>query len=132
MELKFFKCNHCGQIIIKLVDTGVPVFCCGEPMEELIPDITDGALEKHVPDVQITDNRVCVNVGEVDHPMIPEHFITDIVLESKRGYQVCPLAPGQAPHADFMLDEGDAPVRAYAYCNIHGLWVKEIEPLLTE
>lgn len=130
MELKFFKCNHCGQIIIKLVDTGVPVICCGEPMEELVADTTDAALEKHVPVVSIDGNQVCVNVGEVDHPMVPEHYITDIVLQTEKGYQVHPLQPGDAPHADFTIAEDDVAIRVYEYCNVHGLWVKEIEPLL--
>ena len=62
MDVKFFRCNHCGQIITKIVDTGVPVICCGEPMEELVADVTDGALEKHVPDVKIDGNRVCVKL----------------------------------------------------------------------
>lgn len=132
MEAKFFKCNHCGQIIMKIVDTGVPVICCGEPMEELVADTTDGALEKHVPDVKIDSNRVCVNVGEVDHPMIPEHYIMFIALQTDKGCQIHPLSPGDAPHADFAIGDEEICQKVYAYCNIHGLWVAEVEPLLPE
>ena len=34
MEQKFYICKHCGNIIAKVKDTGVPVICCGEPMSE--------------------------------------------------------------------------------------------------
>ena len=47
MEQKFYICKHCGNIIAKVKDTGVPVICCGEPMSEIIPGTTDAAVEKH-------------------------------------------------------------------------------------
>ena len=43
MEQKFYICKHCGNIIAKVKDTGVPVICCGEPMSEIIPGTTDVA-----------------------------------------------------------------------------------------
>ena len=46
MEQKFYICKHCGNIIAKVKDTGVPVICCGEPMSEIIPGTTDAAVEK--------------------------------------------------------------------------------------
>ena len=30
MDLKFYKCMHCGNIAIKPFDAGVPLVCCGE------------------------------------------------------------------------------------------------------
>ena len=47
MEQKFYICKHCGNIIAKVKDTGVPVICCGEPMSEIVPSTTDAAVEKH-------------------------------------------------------------------------------------
>ncbi|MGM9552089.1 MAG: (2Fe-2S)-binding protein [Clostridia bacterium] len=38
MEQKLYICEHCGQIIIKVKDKGVPVMCCGEPMKEYVPE----------------------------------------------------------------------------------------------
>ena len=35
MAVKFFKCNHGGNVIMKVVDSKVPVMCCGEKMAEL-------------------------------------------------------------------------------------------------
>ena len=46
MEQKFYICKHCGNIIAKVKDTGVPVICCGEPMSEIVPGTTDAAVEK--------------------------------------------------------------------------------------
>ena len=33
MELKFYRCPICGNIVVKLENSGVPVVCCGKPME---------------------------------------------------------------------------------------------------
>ena len=49
MEVKYYVCNHCGNIIEMLKDQGVPVMCCGEAMHELKAGVTDAAVEKHVP-----------------------------------------------------------------------------------
>ena len=41
--MKFYKCKHCKQIATKLNDKGIPLVCCGEVMQELIPNTTDAA-----------------------------------------------------------------------------------------
>ena len=124
--MKFYKCETCGNIITKLNDSGVPVVCCGKPMTELVPGATDGALEKHVPAVTVDGSKVTVQVGEVEHPMMEEHFIQFIVLETEGGFQKKTLKPGDKPAAEFIVADGDKAVAAYEYCNLHGLWVKEI------
>lgn len=120
--MKFFICEHCGNIITHLKTSGVGVYCCGEKMVELVPGTSDGAFEKHVPVVKTQGNLVKVEVGSVPHPMIPEHFIEWIVLETEKGFQQVKLTPSDAPEAKFALTEGDKVVSAYAYCNLHGLW----------
>lgn len=125
MALKFYRCSHCGNIIIKVVDKNVPVVCCGERMEEIIPSSTDAAVEKHVPVIAVDGNIVTVSVGSVAHPMIPEHFIEFIVLETSKGFQLAELKAGDTPSATFALTEGCEVKAAYAYCNLHGLWVNE-------
>ena len=124
--MEFYRCEHCGNIVIKLTDKGVPVVCCGEAMKKLEPGATDGAFEKHVPAVTVDGSKVIVQVGEVEHPMLPEHFIQWIVLETAQGYQVKKLNAGDKPVAEFIVSDGDKAVAAYEYCNLHGLWVKEI------
>ncbi len=126
MALKFFKCEHCGNIAVKVVDAGVPMMCCGEKMTELVAGAVDAAVEKHVPVVAVDGATVTVKVGEVEHPMLAEHFIQFVVLETTAGFQVAQLVPETAPEAVFALPEGATALRAYEYCNLHGLWVKEI------
>lgn len=120
--MRFYICEHCGNIVTFVKSSGVPVMCCGQKMTELVPGTTDAAVEKHVPVIQAEGAQVIVTVGSVEHPMIPEHFIEWIALETKQGNQRKPLAPGQKPQAEFMICEGDEVVAAYAYCNLHGLW----------
>ncbi|MBO5805152.1 MAG: desulfoferrodoxin [Bacteroidales bacterium] len=124
MATKIFRCNHCGNIITHLTNSGVPVVCCGEKMVELVPNTTDAATEKHVPDVKVDGKKVIVTVGSVEHPMVEEHFIEWILVETKEGVQVKWLKAGQKPTHEFVLSEGDELVAVYEYCNLHGLWVK--------
>ena len=58
MEMKFYRCAHCGQIVAIVKGTGVPVICCGEEMQEIIPGTTDASVEKHVPVFEVKDNKV--------------------------------------------------------------------------
>ena len=125
MTLKFFKCNHCGKVIAVINGVAVPTICCGEPMTELVPGATDGAFEKHVPVFTVEGNIVNAKVGEAEHPMMPEHFIQWIAIETKNGYQFKELKPGEKPEASFALTPDDALVAVYEYCNLHGLWKKE-------
>ena len=111
MELKFYHCRHCGNIAVKPFDSGVPLVCCGEQMEELVANTTDAALEKHVPDVKVDGSNVHVQVGSTLHPMTPEHYITFVCLQTRNGYQFVQLTPEDAPVADFAVAEGDEPVK---------------------
>ncbi len=124
--VKFYICETCKNIITKIVDSKVPVVCCGKPMKELVHVAVDGALEKHVPKVTIEGNTVKVQIGEVIHPMLPEHYIQFIALETKNGVQIKNLKAGDEPKAEFVLADGDEAVAVYEYCNLHGLWVKEV------
>ena len=122
MEMKFYRCAHCGQIIAVVKKTGVPIICCGEPMKEIIPGTTDASLEKHVPVYEVKDGKVVVKVGAIDHPMIPEHYIEWVAIQTKFGNQRKSLKPGDAPQVCFRLCDGDDVEAVYAYCNLHSLW----------
>lgn len=123
--MRFFKCSKCGQMVGSIKKTGCDVFCCGEPMEELIPGTSDAAVEKHVPAFTVNGNIVDVTVGSVEHPMLEAHYIEWIALETEQGAQRKALKPGDAPKASFALTEGDKVVAVYAYCNLHSLWKAE-------
>ena len=122
MEQKFYICEHCNNIITMVKDAGVPVLCCGQKMTALIPGTTDAAAEKHVPVYQVEGNLVKVCVGSVEHPMLPEHDIEWVSLQTKQGTQLKHLHPGEKPEVCFALCEGDAVEAVYAYCNLHGIW----------
>ena len=124
--MKFYRCETCGNIITKLNDSGVPVVCCGQPMKELIPGAVDGAVEKHVSAVTVEGNTVKVQLGEDEHPMVDNHYIQFIALETTSGAQIKYLKPGEKPVAEFVLAAGEKAVSVYEYCNLHGLWVKEV------
>ncbi len=125
MKPKFFICRHCGNLVGVINDAGVPLMCCGQKMEQLIPNTVDAAGEKHLPVVTVEGNLVKVNVGAVNHPMLAEHFIEWVyVLTDKGGHRVA-LEPSAAPTAVVALAD-EKPLAVYAYCNLHGLWMTEI------
>ena len=124
--LKIFKCNHCGNIFEVVNDAKVVPVCCGEPMRELKANTTDAAQEKHVPEVSVEGNLVKVKVGSVEHPMTEEHHIAFIYLETESGVARKDLDHTGKPEAVFALAEGEKPVSVYEYCNLHGLWKKEL------
>ncbi len=124
MATRFFKCNHCGNVIEKVVDKGVPVVCCGERMQELIPNTVDASGEKHVPVVtQLDENTIKVEVGSVAHPMLEEHHIAFIYVETERGGIRVNLT--DKPEAVVYLGD-ERPIAVYEYCNLHGLWKTEL------
>ena len=86
----------------------------------------DASLEKHVPVVTVDGNTVTIKVGSVTHPMIPEHYIQWIYLKTVSGVHRKCLKPGEEPEAVFVLNEGEKPVTAFEYCNLHGLWKADI------
>lgn len=86
----------------------------------------EGAGEKHLPVVEKTGQKITVKVGSVYHPMTQEHSIGWVFLETEKGGQIVRLDPEGTPEAEFYLAEGEQPVAAYAYCNLHGLWKMEI------
>lgn len=122
MELKFYYCKYCGKIIAIVKDGKTPTICCGEVMSELIPAQTDGASEKHVPVIKVQGNHVAVTVGATEHPMMAEHYIEWILLQTDMGIQKKWLKPGDEPKADFVIVSGEKVQTVYEYCNMHKLW----------
>ena len=120
--MKFYKCKHCGKIIAIVNERKVPTICCGEPMSEMAPNTSDGAFEKHIPVYEVKDNIVTVTVGEVIHPMMENHYIEWIAIETNFGNQRKVLKPGEEPKAKFALLEGEKVIRVVEHCNLHGLY----------
>jgi superoxide reductase len=91
-------------------------------MAEVIPGTTDASLEKHVPVFTVEGNTVHVSVGSAAHPMLPDHYIEWVAIQTKFGNQRKQLSPGDEPKACFSLCDGDEVKAVYAYCNLHSLW----------
>ncbi|MBO7248427.1 MAG: desulfoferrodoxin [Bacteroidaceae bacterium] len=124
MAIRFFRCRHCGNIIVKMVDSRVPVVCCGERMEELVANTVEASTEKHIPHItRIDDSRFKVEIGSIEHPMLPEHHIVFIFLETENGGMF--FYPKNKPETIFCTDTGK-PLAVYEYCNVHGLWKAKI------
>ena len=122
MNIQFFVCKKCQKIAVIVKPSSCPTVCCGDEMVELKPASTDGATEKHVPVITVNGQTVNVAVGSVDHPMLPEHYIEWILLQTDKGIQKKTLEPGQPPKADFAILPDEKVVAAYEYCNLHRLW----------
>ena len=122
---QFNICAHCGNVVEMVQDKGVKLFCCGQEMDELVPNTVEASGEKHIPAVAVKDGVVEVNVGAVDHPMVDVHWIEWVQLVTNRGSSRKWLNPGEAPKVSFLLGD-EKPLAVYAYCNLHGLWKTEL------
>ena len=122
-ESRFYICEHCGNIITKLTSTGVPIKCCGQNMVLLEAGVKEASLEKHVPAVTVEGNLVKVAVGSVAHPMLPEHHIAFIYVETETGGIRVDLT--DKPEAVVCVCNSK-PIAVYEYCNLHGLWKTEL------
>lgn len=120
--LKFYLCEKCGNEVEMIYSSGVTPVCCGSKMTELVAGTVEASREKHIPVYTVSENVVSVNIGSIDHPMVEEHFIEWVVLETNKGVSRKMLKAGEQPHTEFSLLEGEEVVSVYAYCNLHGLW----------
>jgi superoxide reductase len=119
MSREFYRCEKCGAIV-EVLKEGNEIICCGEPMQKIVPNSEDAALEKHVPIIEYTDSGVTIKVGSVPHPMEEAHYIEwiEVFYDSRRERKY--LKPGDQPEASFSVAAKD--VEALIYCNLQGLW----------
>ena len=95
-------------------------------MTELVPNTEEASTEKHLPVVSVDGDKVVVKIGSVPHPMIEEHHIMWVYLQTDRGGQRKCLEVAKEPEVTFALAD-EKPLAAYAYCNLHGLWKTDIK-----
>ena len=122
-EPRFFLCKECNNLMGMIFQGGGELSCCGQKMQELVPNTVEASNEKHLPVISIDGSTVTVKVGAVAHPMLPEHRIDWIYINTTKGGQRKSLEIGAEPVAVFELADGEELVSAYAYCNLHSLWV---------
>ena len=123
-EQKFYKCNHCGNVLLPAFDAGVTPSCCGEKMQILEPNSTEAAVEKHMPVVEkeADGHHVNIDVGAVEHPMTDEHYIQFIALFEGDKVRFVKLKPGDKPFLRLSIKDNTQLCAVYEYCNLHGLW----------
>ena len=122
---KLYICKHCGNLVEMLHSSGAKMVCCGSEMTLIEPGVVEASVEKHIPAVSVIGDKVTIEVGSVIHPMLPNHFIQWVYLETDKGCHRKYFNAGEVPVATFILYD-EKPIAAYEYCNIHGLWKKEI------
>ena len=118
---KFYKCTVCGNMLGLIYNGKGPLECCNKNMKELVANTEEASTEKHLPEVNVSGDRVVVQIGSVPHPMEESHHIEFIYLETKSGGQLKYLNINEEPTATFTLHDGEL-VACYEYCNLHGLW----------
>lgn len=126
MKTKFFFCPICGNVVMKVVDSGVVPVCCGKSMVELEANGIEGFFDHHLPTIKkVPGGTMIVEIGEKPHPSTDEHHIVFIWMEIEDGGQFRYVKPGAPARAIFLAPA--SPVKAiYAYCNVHGLWKTEL------
>ena len=120
--MKIYRSMATKNILLSLVENE-PLML--EDLKELKGNTTDAALEKHVPVMELDGNNLLVKVGSVAHPMLPEHHISFILVETNMGLLIENLKVGEPAEARFLLRENEEVKAVYEYCNLHGLWKLE-------
>lgn len=125
--MRHYVCRTCGNLAAMVNDTNRRIGCCGKNMDELTPNAVEFSAEKHTPKIKLSDGKVTVSVGEGDnaHPMLPEHAISWVCLVTTGGSQRKLLRPDGKSEVTFLIDKNERVIKAFAYCNLHGLWVTE-------
>lgn len=123
-ELIIRRCKHCGAMVKVLEDCtcdNCGIKCCGEQMEELVPNSVDAAVEKHVPTYEVKDGKIFV---KVNHVMEDDHYIEWVSFVFDNKEVTTYFKPGEEAIAHCKYVPGST---IYAYCNKHGLWKKDVE-----
>lgn len=121
-NISFYRCKTCGNVMVMILNGDVPQTCCEQSMTKLEPNTTDGAKEKHIPVIINENSDIHVAVGSKLHPMLPEHYIEWITLDTGKKTDFVYLEPGFEPKAYF---GGVNSGTVYSYCSVHGLWKAE-------
>ena len=130
--MKHYTCRFCGNLVAMVNDTGRNIGCCGKDMTEVTPiaaDEMDKKGEKHTPVIENDHGTVRITVGPEGnrHPMNEDHSIGWVCLVTNEGSHRKTLSPNGSDVAEFKLSKGERPIAAFAYCNVHGIYVTKCE-----
>ncbi len=146
---KALVCSVCGYVHLKenapekcpVCGAGSKAFNMKEDALKTKDDIvtTGESHKKHLPVITKEVSKCCsdangqcekikVKVGELVHPMIPEHYITNIMFYADKEYVGgIALTPELKPAGMIALDVKGRKISIIAQCNIHGNWISELE-----
>lgn len=124
MKTLFYTCDKCGNVIMKIFDSGMKPFCCGTTMNELKPTYSDDTMgEKHVPSCTLRGRKLKVKIGSTEHPYTAEHHIEWIYVQTSKGGYLRYIGLGEKPEICLKLCCKEEKIETvYCYCNLHGLW----------
>ena len=143
--MKGFVCKVCKFISI---DGKAPERCpvCGAPktsfQEEQAIKTPEGTSnlsdleKKHIPVITIVKKcglipegcqDVHVNMGQIQHPMLPEHYIVhiDFYLDKEFISRVVLTPDKLNPAAALHLKAKQGKLSVISLCNLHGAWISE-------
>ena len=127
MKTNFHICTICKNAAVLFQDKGGELNCCNQAMRRLAANTEEASTEKHLPYLKRKGNMLIAEIGQTIHPQTPEHNIEYVYVKTKHGGQRIDLTPEMPPIVEFAFVDGNEPIAVYAYCNLHGLWMTEVE-----
>ena len=122
--MRLYKCNDTGLMFedINNSDNCLELSFCA--IKGYVPkEHEEGLTEKHIPTYERKGNDLVVTIGSTPHPMTEDHYIEYVELETNKGFYR--KSPTKDPVVTFRLEDGEEILNIYAFCNIHGLWIKK-------
>jgi len=138
---KALVCSVCGYIHLKeTAPEKCPVCAASSKAFNLKEDalktkediVTTGeSHKKHIPVISVNNineniQEIKVKVGELEHPMVPEHYITNIMFYADNEYVGgIALTHNLKPEGSVSLNAKGKKISVIEHCNIHGDWITE-------
>lgn len=114
-KMQFYVCPVCNNAIYSIGEANIS--CCGIKLPVLeVEDCEEG----HIIDVERVENEYYVHIN---HSMCKEHYIHFIAYVTNDGFEARKMYPEQNAETRFLI-KGRGYI--YIYCNIHGLFRKNI------
>jgi superoxide reductase len=139
---KALVCSVCGYIHLKetapekcpICQANSKVFSLKEDALKTKDDVSTvgESYKKHLPSLSINNinenyQEIKVKIGELEHPMMPEHYITNIMFYADNEYVGgIALTHNLKPEGSISLNATGKKISVIEHCNIHGDWISEI------
>ena len=114
---KALVCSVCGHILLtKNIPDVCPSCCSGTKIFKLFDENIENGYK-----------NISVTVGEIEHPMIKEHFISKIsIYIDNELVSITLLTKDLKPETSIKVKTDSKNIAVVAQCNIHGSWITSI------